>query len=79
MQVSKQDVATTAVPKRKAASPSAPAMAPLAAPPRASAAQGGSGESSPDAKDVGRPEGGGRGNKSIKIVSYDHESDSDFI
>ena len=67
------------MPKRKA-SPSAPAMAPLAALPRAGAAQGGNGDSSPDAKDDGRPEdGGGRGNKSIKIVSYDHDSDSDFL
>jgi hypothetical protein len=55
-------------------------MAPLAALPRASAAQLGRGDSSPDAKDDGCPEdGGGRGSKIIKIVSYDHGSDSDFL
>ena len=60
--------------KRKAASPSAPAMAPLAALPRTGAAQG--------AKEGSSPVAGGdsRAHKSSKIdiVSY-VDSDSDFI
>ena len=72
-----QEAAPTAVPKRKAASPSVPAMAPLAALPRAGAAQGGRGDLSLD--DGSPAAGGGRGSKIIKVVSYDESDDSDFI
>jgi hypothetical protein len=52
-------------------------MAPLAALPRAGAAQGGRGDLSLD--DGSPAAGGGRGSKIIKVVSYDESDDSDFI